>query len=385
MNLGSCPLNPVACATDLIGSATGTVISAASNSIIGAWAADFQHAEQTMLTTLMGSWLTIPTPGITTTTPAIAFLAQNTAYLTGICGIVGLLIAACRMMWLQRAEPAKEALAGLLRLVIIQGAAVTAIGYLSAAADGLSNTILNNAANYYNGGMESVGQLSMNVIGSATLIIMLSGIAMIAFFVQLVLLIVRNGMLMLLAGTLPLSAAASMTPVGNSWFRRNVGWILAFLLFKPVAALVYAAAIVSATSSDDIIGEITGIVLVCLATLTLPALMRMVAPMVSAVGNVSTAAAVGMAATVATGAVAIVATGGAAAPVVAGALGHQGNSMGKQALGSGGSADGVADGSAQPAPAPGPPSSGAPSSGAPPPSMNSATAGSGPNGGAPSV
>ena len=31
-----------------------------------------------------------------------------------------------------------------------------------------------------------------------------------------------------------------MTPVGNSWFRKNVGWLLAFLLFKPVAALVDA-------------------------------------------------------------------------------------------------------------------------------------------------
>ena len=372
IDIGACVTDPTQCAASLLSSATGTVISAASNSIIGAWAADFQHAEATMLSALMGSWLTIPTPGISTSTPAIAFLTQNTAYLTGICGIVGLLIAACRMMWLQRAEPAKEALAGLFRLVIVQGAAVTAIGYLAAAGDGLSNTILNNASTFYNGGMSNVGQITISAIGSATLVIMLSGIAMIAFFVQLVLLIVRNGMLMLLAGTLPFSAAASMTPMGNSWFRKNVGWILAFLLFKPVAALVYAAAIVSATSSDDVVGEITGVVLVALATLTLPALMRMVAPMVSAVGNMSAASAVGMAATVATGAVAVVATGGAAAPVVAAGAGRQANSMGNQALGPGRSGDdGVAGGSALPGPTAGPPGSGAPP---PEPAMNGASA-----------
>ena len=153
-----------------------------------------------------------------------------------------------------------------------------------------------------------------------------------------------------MAGTLPLSAAASMTPVGNSWFRKNVGWLLAFLLFKPVAALVYGAAILSVTNSADITGEITGIVLVALATLTLPALMRMVAPMVSAIGNISAASAAGMVAGVATGAVAIVATGGAAAPMVAAGLGRQAGNLGSQALGSGnGGADNLAAGSASPA------------------------------------
>jgi hypothetical protein len=156
-----------------------------------------------------------------------------------------------------------------------------------------------------------------------------------------------------------------MTPVGNSWFRKNVGWLLAFLLFKPVAALVYGAAILSVTNSADITGEITGIVLVALATLTLPALMRMVAPMVSAIGNISAASAAGMVAGLASGAVAIVATGGAAAPMAAGGLGRQGGNLGSQALGAGGGgAEGVASGSALPgagaaAPPPAPVANGA--------------------------
>ena len=318
-NLGQCVTDPLSCGLSLAGSATGSVISAGANSIIGAWAADFQKAEATMLSTLMGSWLKLSTPNVSdSSTSAVAFLTQNTAYLVGICGIVGLLIAAARMMWSQRAEPAREALAGLLRLIVVQGCAVSAIGLLSAAGDSLSTSIMNNATAMAGTGSQSLGQISMSAVGSATLVIVLSGLAIIAFFVQLVLLIVRDGLLVLLAGTLPLSAAASMTPVGNSWFRKNVGWLLAFLLFKPVAALVYGAAILSVTNSADITGEITGIVLVALATLTLPALMRMVAPMVSAIGNISAASAAGMVAGVATGAVAIVATGGAAAPMVAG-------------------------------------------------------------------
>jgi hypothetical protein len=349
-SLASCVADPLNCSS-LVGSATGSVISAGANTIIGAWAADFQKAEATMLSTLMGSWLKLSTPNVSdSSTSAVAFLTQNTAYLVGICGIVGLLIAATRMMWYQRAEPAREALAGLLRLVVVQGCAVSAIGLLSAAGDSLATSIMNNATAMAGTGAQSLGQISMSAIGSATLVIVLSGLAIIAFFVQLVLLIVRDGLLVLLAGTLPLSAAASMTPVGNSWFRKNVGWLLAFLLFKPVAALVYGAAILSVTNSGDITGEITGIVLVALATLTLPALMRMVAPMVSAIGNISAASAAGMVAGVATGAVAIVATGGAAAPMVAGGLARQGGNLGSQALGSANAgADNLASGSAPPA------------------------------------
>jgi hypothetical protein len=357
-SLASCVADPLNCSS-LVGSATGSVISAGANTIIGAWAADFQKAEATMLSTLMGSWLKLSTPNVSdSSTSAVAFLTQNTAYLVGICGIVGLLIAACRLMWYQRAEPAREALAGLLRLVVVQGCAVSAIGLLSAAGDSLATSIMNNATAMAGTGAQSLGQISMSAIGSATLVIVLSGLAIIAFFVQLVLLIVRDGLLVLLAGTLPLSAAASMTPVGNSWFRKNVGWLLAFLLFKPVAALVYGAAILSVTNSDDITGEITGIVLVALATLTLPSLMRMVAPMVSAIGNISAASAAGMVAGVATGAVAIVATGGAAAPMVAAGAGRQAGNLGSQALGSASAgADNLASGSASPATGAGAPGS----------------------------
>ena len=372
-NLGHCVSDPLTCGLSLAGSATGSVISAGANSIIGAWAADFQKAEATMLSTLMGSWLKLSTPNVSdSSTSAVQFLTQNTAYLVGICGIVGLLIAAARMMWSQRAEPAREALAGLLRLIVVQGCAVSAIGLLSAAGDSLSTSIMNNATAMAGTGSQSLGQISMSAVGSATLVIVLSGLAIIAFFVQLVLLIVRDGLLVLMAGTLPLSAAASMTPVGNSWFRKNVGWLLAFLLFKPVAALVYGAAILSVTNSADITGEITGIVLVALATLTLPALMRMVAPMVSAIGNISAASAAGMVAGVASGAVAIVATGGAAAPMAAAGLGHQAGNLGSQALGSASAgADNLASGSALPAAGAGAPGSPPP----PAPATNGASVG----------
>jgi type IV secretion system protein TrbL len=342
MSVISCIADPAGCAATAI-----------ANTIMSSWANDFANAEAQMLQILMAGWVNVPTPDLSDSTTALTFLQTTTQYLVGVVGIVGMLVAAARMMWIQRVEPLKEMLAGLFRLVVISGAGVVGIGLLTAAGDAFSTWVLQQASPNAQGAVETMGSLSAQAITSSSLIILLSSFAMLAFLVQLTLLIVRSALLVLLAGLWPLSAAASLTPLGNQWFRKNCAWILAFLLFKPVAAIVYGAAIVEYTSSGDAMGVIIGVVLMSLATLTLPALMRLVVPIVSAVGSVSNAQVAGAVVGVAGGAVAIVATGGAAAPLVAAGVGKSASSIGSSATGSGGGG-GVASG-AGPAP-PVPPS-----------------------------
>ena len=60
--------------------------------------------------------------------------------------------------------------------------------------------------------------------------------------IQLMLMILRVGLLVILTGTLPLAAAASMSDWGETWWRKHVAWLTAWLLYKPAAALLYAAA-----------------------------------------------------------------------------------------------------------------------------------------------
>ncbi|MFX7844978.1 hypothetical protein ABTK14_22265, partial [Acinetobacter baumannii] len=70
----------------------------------------------------------------------------------------------------------------------------------------------------------------------ALLIIILGLIAILATAFQIVLMIARGGMLVILTGILPLSAAATNTEMGKGWFKKNVGWLVAFILYKPAAA-----------------------------------------------------------------------------------------------------------------------------------------------------
>jgi hypothetical protein len=94
--------------------------------------------------------------------------------------------------------------------------------------------------------------------------------------------IVRYGMLVLLVGVLPLTAAATNTEVGMAWFKRAVSWLAAFILYKPLAALIYATAIrlvgTPAIAPDANLKVVTGVTMMLMAVVALPALLRFVSP-----------------------------------------------------------------------------------------------------------
>lgn len=183
---------------------------------------------------------------------------------------------------------------------------------------------------------------------SPGLVLIIAIVGLLGALAQIVLAIVRQGLLVVAAGVLPLAAAASATSTGKQSYQKLVGWIIAFMLFKPVAAIVYMIAFTTAGHTDETTasgglpsGEdaqrmLVALVLLCSVAFVLPALMRLVAPAVATVGTGGS----GLIATggVALGAMALGAVGTkavAARPVAApGTAGYFGN----QAGGTGGAA-----------------------------------------------
>ena len=95
--------------------------------------------------------------------------------------------------------------------------------------------------------------------------------------------VVRAGMLVLLAGALPLSASFTNTEAGRMWFQRFVAWMAAFILYKPAAAIIYATAFRLMSSDvfdgDGLMSVLVGVALMVIALVALPALLRFFAPM----------------------------------------------------------------------------------------------------------
>ncbi|MFI9511370.1 hypothetical protein [Nocardia sp. NPDC052566] len=132
---------------------------------------------------------------------------------------------------------------------------------------------------------------------SPGLVLIIAIVGLLGALAQIVLAIVRQGLLLVAAGALPLAAAASGMNVGKSSYQKLIGWVIAFMLWKPVAAIVYMIAFTTAGHVDSLTstgglpeGEeaqrmLVAVVLLCSVAFVLPALMRLVTPAVAIVGS----------------------------------------------------------------------------------------------------
>lgn len=305
---------------------------------------------------------------------AVLFIQSGLWWYMAAMAVASVIIGGIRMVWEQRAEPGRETVKSLLTLVVVAGSGVTVVGLLVAAADSFSVWIINgslscdvttDSACFGKNMLELLALTTNPSTGSlgALLVIILGLIAILASGMQIVLMVARSGMLVILAGVLPFSASFTNTETGKAWFKKCISWLTAFILYKPAAAIVYAATfqlLGTDVFSDDgsgFITVVTGLMLMSLALLAMPALMRFVTPMVGALAGGS---------------------GGAAAGAAAGAIPSGASALGR--LGSGRSSRGP-DGADGPQGSPGPQGS----STAPSPQQGPSKSAPAPTTGAPST
>jgi hypothetical protein len=336
----------------------GQVMSNLADDAIGNLAKAIMEGMSQMVTTLSTFWVSMPTANLATgdgvsPSPVVGFVNSELGYWTLALAVLSVILGGTRMIWEQRGAPLKDLLRSLLTLTLVSGLGLAVISILVIAANAFSASIIDQATDG-KGFAEAMGVLVMtNQTGVGVFILIILGlVGLIASLVQIVLMVVRGGMLVILAGILPTTAAFTNTEMGRQWFQKAVGWTIAFILYKPAAAVVYAVAFKlmgSASGGNILVGSITGFALMIVALLALPALMRFVAPMVGAVASGSGGGAGAAAGALATGAVSMGRSGsgrGNASPTPA----SQPGQMGASAQGSKG-AGGSNGGNAKPAPA----------------------------------
>jgi hypothetical protein len=150
------------------------------------------------------------------------------------------------------------------------------------------------------------GQLGQRLAALATvgtvpglgsgLILIVALLGMLASLAQIGLMLVRVGVVTIFAGLLPLAAAGTGTRTGMDYFRRVLSWLLAFVLYKPAAATVYASGFLLIGDGQDATSVLSGLTLLVLSIVALPAMLRLVTPMVGAAAAAGAGAGGGMAA-----------------------------------------------------------------------------------------
>ncbi|WP_329004733.1 hypothetical protein OHA18_15245 [Kribbella sp. NBC_00709] len=317
-----------------------------------------QQVNQGALRTLdaMTFWLKPNTPAVAqqhgeswTNTGTVQFLQDSLLGVTAAVFAVAILIAGMRIAWEQRARPLQELLKAILTFVVVAAAGTATMQLLSSWADQFSVAVVHQVgkdmtlATAFGGSVNGNGQAQDLVASSMpALLSITTGLGVIlASLIQIVLMLVRSALLVLLAGSFPLAAAATNTEIGRSWFKKFCGWSLAFIAYKPAAALVYAAAMrishdPAMSVSDGVVRAMMGMMMLLLAIFALPALLRFMVPVTAAVagGSAAMGSSVADPGGMATGAVNVGSSG-------AGFGGGSGRGAGSSAGGAGGGASGA--------------------------------------------
>ena len=276
-----------------------------------------------VIKTLGTFWVNVGTPNLTsapggsTASDPVLFLQSSLYFWTAALAVLSVLVGAAKMMIERRGAPLRDLARSLATLIVVPGAGVAAVGLLTVSADQFSAWIINNSTDgtSFNENITAMLQLSATSPIGSIMIILLGLIAILASVLQIVLMIVRGGLLVVLTGIFPTAAAFTNTEAGKGWFQKCTAWLIAFILYKPAAAIVYATAFrltgtkIFGNGGDGkdfgsaLLTTVTGLALMVVALFAMPALMRFVTPMVGAVAGGSGALAAGAVAGLASGAI----------------------------------------------------------------------------------
>jgi len=331
----SCSWRVYDCVIDEVGSQL-------TDGAVVAFAKAIGDATADVLKALNGVWLDV---NLEDSSGPIAKIDAEVDWLVGYVAVASLLIAAIRMALDRKGQPMKQAFMGMWKVILVGAVAVPVVQALTHASDLYAEDVYKRA---------DLGDKAKTMLGVLTLdqpglILVFGLLVMLSCFVQICLMYIRIGVLIMLVGTLPLAAASSMTGWGEGWWKKHIGWLGAWLLYKPAAALIIYSAASMTDDTENLSGTakldqtIAGLGLLILAVFALPALLKLIVPATAALGGTSggtvTLNAVN---NVATGAVAI-AAGGAAAGAN-GAPGPQGSPSAGAGTSAGGAGGMVAGG-----------------------------------------
>jgi type IV secretion system protein TrbL len=270
--------------------------SAAARSVVDEVARSFATSAINVMQNMMTLWTKIPAADVNNDDPGdkahlgstVYFIQWHLGWVLTWVAVLGLLLAAGKMAWQRRGEPFREAMSGLVTMLVTIFVAAQAVNLAVQAGDAYSDWILRNAA--AGPPTQAIGDkaatlfIAGGLVNSPGVILIVALLAILASVAQMAMMIVRGAMLVLLVGVLPVMGAASITAGGKGPSRKMIGWLIAYVLYKPVAATIYADAFFSLRHGDPM-SQLQGMILIALAVVALPALMRFVAPVVSAAGG----------------------------------------------------------------------------------------------------
>ena len=284
------PFDPLSCA-DAIGKGiqagwdlfTGSgikdaVASSAFEALFG-WIADGLRAGVKSLAILLAGWILVPSINVDIPDSPAAQLRAWMLPLTVLIATAGIVWQGITMAITRKGEPMLQAVRGAWNTALWGAVGIAATQAALRAGDSyatwiLQRSIIGESANPVDTLGTKIADMAVPEAGIALIVlVLLLPIILLVTLAQILLMIFREGSVVILAGMLQLAAAGSFTRATSGWLHKVLPWMLALVAYKPVAATVYATgfALMGSTGTRNFV---MGLAVMLLAIVAMPALMK---------------------------------------------------------------------------------------------------------------
>ncbi|MGV9865708.1 hypothetical protein [Rhodococcus koreensis] len=294
--------------------------------------------------TMLNWWFTTPSP-VLSDAQYLDVLQSYMLPIQGFVLVLSIIVACIRIAVAQNgteAVPAMDLVRTFVRTIMSMTVFGVALGLGIQISDGIAIWLLTESGGTDLGAKVEGMLIDDNSTWGPGWVLFIALFGMFGAFMQTVLLVVRQAFLMVIVGLLPVAAAASGTEMGSQSYEKMRNWAIAFVLFKPAAAAVMAVAFWAADPQSDVT-KLQGLILLTVAAVALPALLRVLNVSTSNSGSptavlgpaAGAGAMAGMLASGGTSAALMAATRGTRA-ISGGAMRSHGGATGNSSGGSGG-------------------------------------------------
>ncbi|MEU0550523.1 hypothetical protein [Micromonospora sp. NPDC005979] len=262
---------------DFLGDPIGTLMRIVANIILAAAIKIFGELSESVPT--LG-------PGFSETNAGVpGQISDQIEWVVTYLAIGSVLFAATKMALDRRGEAGRTAIQGFLRVILVAGAGTFVAANVARLSDDYADHLYSSAALNL---VKSVPCIGLGTTMEAFLLLFLAFLLLLSAIVHVLMLYIRLGVVTMLLGTLPMAAAASMTNWGTGWWRKHVGWLIAWLIYKPAVGLIMfsgSAMIAEGNRTSLVHMRIAGVGVLLLSAIAMPALLKLIVPATAALGT----------------------------------------------------------------------------------------------------
>ncbi|MDG4833028.1 hypothetical protein O7627_27525 [Solwaraspora sp. WMMD1047] len=259
-----------------------------ADSVVGRLADMIADAQSALITSTITWWLQLP-PVDVEAAPAVRTLQEWMLPFALVIAVGGTLWQSLMLILSRRGEPLIAVVKGLFTTVIWGAVSVTGVHLLLQGGEAYTEWVLTHGLGCDPGlGQDAecktdalAGRMQIMLAPAgpnlASILIVTVGMVVLAATVtQAILLLFRSGAILILAGLLQLAASGTFTAATSNWLRRVLGWLLALVFYEPFAATCYAVGfmLIGDRENTDIATWFTGVGMLGLSLVALPAMMR---------------------------------------------------------------------------------------------------------------